>query len=350
MKNILITGGTGFIGSHTCLSLLEKGYKLTLIDSNINSSSKSFEKIKEILKNKRIKKYSLSFEKGDIRDKAFLKKVFLNAEKDKIPINAVIHFAGLKAVEESILKPKLYWENNVNGSICLFDVMKSFDCKTIVFSSSATVYCENSARFLSESAEIKPITPYGETKFAVENILKDIFKSSESSWKIANLRYFNPIGAHETGLIGECPLNMPNNLFPIICRVAQGKLHNLKIYGKDWPTTDGTGVRDYIHVMDLADAHCSALDFLLSNKPQVLDLNIGTGIGTSVLELVEKFMKVNKCLISYEFSNKRCGDLPFVVANNKKALSILNWKPRRNLEDMCRDGWKWQMLNPNGFF
>ena len=348
MKNILITGGTGFVGSHTCLPLLEKGYKLTLIDSNINSSPKSITKIKEILEMKKIK-YSLSFNKGDIRDKAFLNEVFLKAEKDKIPISAVIHFAGLKAVEESILNPTLYWENNVNGSICLFDIMKNFGCKTIVFSSSATVYGENSARLISESAQVKPNTPYGETKIAVEKILKDIFNSSKSSWKIANLRYFNPIGAHETGLIGECPLNIPNNIFPLICRVAQGKLHNLKIYGKDWPTPDGTGVRDYIHIMDLADAHCSALNFLLSNKPQVLDLNIGTGIGTSVLELVEKFIQVNKCSISYEFSRKRLGDLPFVVADNKKALSTLNWKPRRNLEDMCRDGWKWQLLNPNGF-
>ena len=348
MKTILVTGGTGFIGSHTSLSLLERGYKLILIDSNVNSSSISIKKIKEILKKKNIND-NLSFKKGDVRDKGFLNQVFEEAKKEKDPIQAVIHCAGLKAVEESILKPMMYWENNVYGSICLFEIMSQYSCKTIVFSSSATVYGNSYSKLISESDEIQPSNPYGDTKVAVENILKAIFRSSKDSWRIANLRYFNPIGAHESGLLGDNPSNIPNNLFPIICQVAQGKLQELKIYGNDWQTVDGTGIRDYIHIMDLADAHCYALDYLLENKPQILSLNIGTGIGTSVLELVNKFMKVNKCVIPYKFCDRRLGDLPFVVANNKKASAILNWVPKRNLEDMCHDGWKWQGLNRNGF-
>ncbi len=347
MKNILVTGGTGFIGSHICVSLLERGHKLILIDSNVNSSSIVIEKIKEILNKKNIKN-NFSFKKGDVRDKYFLKQVFEEAKKEKDPIQAVIHCAGLKAVQESILRPMMYWENNVYGSICLFEIMSQYGCKTIVFSSSATVYGKSNSKLISETHEIKPSNTYGDTKVAVENILKAIFKSSKNSWRIVNLRYFNPIGAHESGLLGDNPLNIPNNLFPIICQVAQGELKELKIYGNDWETVDGTGIRDYIHIMDLADAHCYALDFLLENKPQILSLNIGTGIGTSVLELVNKFMKVNKCVIPYKFCDRRLGDLPFVVANNNKASTILNWLPKRSLEDMCHHGWKWQILNRNG--
>ncbi len=348
MKNILITGGTGYIGSHTCLELIKKGYNLTIIDSNINSSPHSINRIKEILKRDFLENKILFF-KGDIRNKSFLDEIFFKLQKENNPIRGVIHFAGLKAVSESLSKPLLYWENNVYGSICLFDVMKKYDCKNIVFSSSASIYRNNLLKPIFEESEIKPCSPYGQTKLAIENILEGIFKTSNDSWSIVNLRYFNPIGAHESGLIGENPINKPNNLFPIICRVADGSLSQLQIYGNDWPTKDGTPIRDYIHIMDLAEAHCAGLDFLFKNKAQIINLNVGTGIGTSVLELVNIFMKVNNCKIPYKYSEKRLGDLPFVVADNRKIKSLLEWFPKRNVEQMCKDGWNWQKSNPKGF-
>ena len=348
MKNILITGGTGYIGSHTCVALLKIGFNLTIIDSNINSSSKSINRIKKILKKDFLDKKILFF-KGDIRDKKFLDTIFFNAIQQDDPIQGVIHFAGLKAVSESLFKPLLYWENNVYGSMCLFEVMKKYECKNIVFSSSASIYKNNFLTPVVETSEIKPCTPYGQTKVAVENILEGIFNTSRDSWRIANLRYFNPIGAHESGLIGENPLNIPNNLFPIVCRVAYGNISELQIFGNDWPTNDGTPIRDYIHIMDLAEAHCAALNFLFRNKPQFINLNVGTGIGTSVLELVNKFMEVNNCKITYKYSHKRLGDLPFVVADNTTITSTLEWSPKRSIEQMCKDGWKWQKENPNGF-
>ena len=348
MENILITGGTGYIGSHTCIPLLERGYKLTIIDSNVNSSPLSILRIKEIFKNN----YSedmISFFLGDVRDKFFLNKVFKKAIEKNNPIKGVIHFAGLKSVSESLLNPLIYWENNVYGSTCLIEVMSKYECKNIVFSSSASIYGNTSFDPILETSEIKPCTPYGQTKAAIENILDSTFKSSKKTWRIANLRYFNPIGAHESGLIGENPLVTPNNLFPIVCGVASSKINELQIFGNNWPTNDGTGVRDYIHIMDLADAHCIALDFLFENKPQIINLNVGTGVGTSVLELVDKFMKVNNCKVKYRFSEKRKGDLPFIVANNNKISSILKWRPKRNIEQMCKDAWKWQKENPNGY-
>ena len=348
MKTILVTGGCGFIGSHTCLCLLKNDYRVVVVDSNINSSKLSLENIKKILKQNKLFIEDIIFNKGDIRDEEFLKKVFIQAINNGNPIEGVIHFAGLKSVAESTKDPLLYWDNNVCGSLTLLKVMQLFKCETIVFSSSATVYGNTKINPIKESFEIKPLNPYGQTKASIEHILAGIFKASQEKWKIANLRYFNPIGAHESGLLGDNPSNIPNNLFPIICKVAQGELKELKIYGNDWETFDGTGIRDYIHIMDLADAHCYALDFLLENKPQILSLNIGTGIGTSVLELVNKFMKVNKCVIPYKFCDRRLGDLPFVVANNNKASTILNWLPKRSLEDMCHHGWKWQLLNRNG--
>ncbi len=348
MKNILLTGGSGYIGSHTCIPLLEKGYKITVIDSNINSSDLSIERIKKILRKDSHKK-NISFLKGDLRDKLFLNKVFLKAKEENTPFEGVIHFAGLKSVSESFLKPLLYWENNVYGSICLIEIMRKFDCRNIVFSSSASIYGNTTSQAILETSEVKPCTPYAHTKVAIENILEATFQSSKGSWGIANLRYFNPIGAHETGLIGESPLNIPNNLFPIMCKVANQKKKRLQIFGNDWPTNDGTCVRDYIHIMDLADAHCSALDYLLENKPQIINLNIGTGIGTSVLELVKIFMRVTSCNLPYEFCARRIGDSPYVVANNKQASSTLNWSPKRDLDQMCKDGWNWQKNNPYGF-
>lgn len=351
MKSILVTGGCGFIGSHTCISLLENNFHLIIIDSNINSSSKVLKKIIEIGKSNKLNfKNKLDFIKGDIRDKNVLERIFTKALKNKKPIDAVIHFAGLKAVSESVLKPLLYWENNVLGSMILFSVMDKFDCKNLVFSSSATVYKSfNKQILLDENIDLKPSNPYGNTKLSIEKILNDLFLSSNNSWRIINLRYFNPIGAHPSGLIGEDPCDYPNNLFPYICKVANKNIKLLNIFGNDWPTPDGTCIRDYIHVMDLADAHVKALNFLFENKAQILNLNIGTRKGTSVLELVKTFISVNGCDINYKFTDRRKGDVPFLVADNKLATSLICWNPRRNLEDMCRDGWKWQKLNPNGF-
>ena len=346
MNSILVTGGTGFIGSHTCIDLIKNGFKLYIVDSNINSSVLVIQRINKILKKNRINlEEVLIFEKGDIRDSEFLKKVFLRAIEDKNPIDAVIHFAGLKAVSESVSEPMVYWDNNVLGTFTLLNVMREFSCYTIVFSSSATLYGNVKSGKISETSSLIPNNPYGQTKAAIEFMLEGLFKSSIDSWKIASLRYFNPIGAHQSGLLGEDPNDLPNNLFPLICGVAQGKYSKLKIFGKDWPTSDGTCIRDYIHVMDLADAHTKALIFLLKNDPQYTVLNIGTGIGTTVLELVETFKKVNQISISYEFSDRRFGDVPYLVANNSKAVKQLGWLPQRNIIDMCKDGWRWQNQN-----
>ena len=345
--NILVTGGSGYIGSHTCVSLLEKNFKLTIVDSNVNSSHESINRIKIILGDK--VKNRIIFKKGDIRDEFFLKEIFSKAIKENNPIEGVIHFAGLKSVEESIKDPLIYWDVNVKGSIVLFRVMELFNCNLIVFSSSATVYGNAETIPIQETCYINPTNTYGHTKITTEYILQDIFRSSKNKWRICNLRYFNPIGAHSSGLIGENPFNYPNNLFPIICGVVQGKYRQLSIYGNDWPTKDGTCIRDYIHVMDLAESHCNALEYLLKNKSQLITLNIGRGVGTSVLELMNTFKEVNNCDIPYDFSSKRSGDVPVLVANNKLSSLILNWKPKRSLKDMCIDGWRWQIMNPNGY-
>ena len=348
--NILVTGGTGFIGSHTCISLIESKFNLTVIDANINSSPISLKRINKIIeKNNYSKDNKLIFKKGDIRDKNFLRDVFSQARQKGNPINAVIHFAGLKAVKESVEDPILYWDNNVVGSLRLFEVMTEFQCKTIVFSSSATVYGTVKSSPILENFPIIPENPYGQTKASVESILSSIYKSSNNSWRIANLRYFNPIGAHESGLIGEDPNDLPNNLFPLMCKVALGKIDKLKVFGNDWPTKDGTGIRDYVHVMDLADAHKATLDLLTKNEPQFLNLNIGTGIGTSVLELINKFQNSTNRKISYSIEKRRPGDVAILVANNQKAIQNLDWYPKRSLEDMCRDGFNWQLKNPDGY-
>ena len=350
MKTILVTGGCGFIGSHTCLSLLETGYNLIVVDSNINSSPGSIESIKNILllKGLDIKK-KITFFKGDIREVSFLKDVFKFAKNNISTIDAVIHFAGLKAVGDSVNVPSLYWDVNVGGSLSLLKVMGEYGCRSIVFSSSASIYGNNSEKSLLETSNIIPCNPYSRTKQTVENILDDIFNASKDKWRIAILRYFNPIGAHCSGLIGEDPNDKPNNLFPYICAVALGKFDKLNVYGKDWPTPDGTGIRDYIHVMDLAESHLSALNYILESNPQIIKLNIGTGRGTSVLDLINTFIKVNGCEVPYIFSKRRKGDVPILVANNNLALSKLGWHPKRNLEDMCKDGWKWIKNNPYGY-
>ena len=342
MNRILITGGAGFIGSHTASLLLENGYDLIIIDSLINTSNVFLKKI-NILFKKIDEKYEkrVKFIKCDTRDINKLNAVFQESANEGKPINSVIHFAGLKSVSESVHNPLKYWDANVTGSINLFKIMDLYDCKTIVFSSSATVY-GISNDFLTEDSYIKPNNAYGQTKCTIEEILNTLYQSDKENWKILNLRYFNPIGAHESGLIGEFPYNKPSNLFPYITQVAMGKRSSLKVYGRDWPTKDGTGVRDYIHIMDLAEGHLSALRYLDSQNGIFIYLNLGTSIGTSVLELIRTFEKVNKCKIPYDFADRRAGDVATIIADNKKALDLLNWNPQRTIEDMCVDGWLWQ--------
>ncbi len=350
MKSILITGGTGFIGSHTCIKLLENGFRVIILDSFVNSSYLVYERIKTFFEDKLDNINDLLIlKKGDVRNEDSIKQIFEYAKSRSFLIDGVIHFAGLKSVGESVANPLGYWDVNVNGSISLLKVMQNYNCKTIVFSSSATIYGEVSAYPLSESTKIKPKNPYGDTKATVELLLENMFLSSKDKWKIAVLRYFNPIGAHDSGLFGEDPLDTPNNIFPYICKVAIGDFKELKIFGNDWPTKDGTGVRDYIHVMDLAEAHKSAINFLIKGKSQFIKVNIGTGKGKSVLELVKTFEKVNKCKIPFVFVKRREGDAPFVVAQNDLAISLLNWHPKKSFEDMCIDGYRWQKKNPNGY-
>tara|TARA_B100000989_G_scaffold203136_1_gene153719 strand:- start:454 stop:1506 length:1053 start_codon:yes stop_codon:yes gene_type:complete len=350
MQRILVTGGAGFIGSHTSLLLIEKGYEILIVDSLINSSIKLIKRINKIIDIKFPKmKNKLTFIKGDLRDESIVNEIFLNQYKIGKPITGVIHFAGLKAVNESIYEPLKYWDFNLVSTINLLKVMNLFECRTIVFSSSAAVYGSPKKNFLKEEDKLDPINPYGLTKSTIEKILDNLYKSSSNKWKIINLRYFNPIGAHTSGLIGEVPKGIPNNIFPLIMQVASGNIEILKIYGNDWPTNDGTPIRDYIHVMDLANGHLYALEHLLKNSSKILNLNIGTGIGSSVLELIRTFEKVNKINVPFKFSDRRDGDAAIVVADNSLVKNILNWKPTRNIEDMCRDGWQWQRKNPNLF-
>ena len=343
MKNILVTGGSGFIGSHTCLALLEKGYNLLVIDSLVNSSANVIKKLKEFYKNQyKNSDNEIDFFKGDLRNLDFLNNSFKTYIQENKKIDAVIHFAGLKSVNESTLKPLRYWDFNLKGIINLLKIMDKYDCKNLVFSSSATIYgSRNNNELIKETCEMKPVNTYGHTKAAIEQILNDLSKLKNQQWRIASLRYFNPIGAHENGLIGESPLLNENNIIPKLNKVAAGISDEFLIYGKDWDTHDGTGTRDYIHVMDLADGHLLALENILNNKIKYIQLNMGTGKGTSVLELVETYQKVNKVNIRYRFCERRKGDVPFLVADNSLAKKILNWEPKRGLSNMCLDSWNW---------
>ena len=350
MKSILLTGGAGFIGSHTCLALLEKGYAVYVIDSFINSSPKSLDRVIDTYKSKyKNSNFNLTICKGDLRDKHFVKKVFSDIYKSNKRIDGVIHFAGVKSVLESKENPLLYWNTNVLGTLNLLEIMNSYQCINFVFSSSATVYAQTRNLLLKEESELGPINPYGNTKLTVEKILEDIFKAGNTQVKFASLRYFNPIGAHPLGLLGENPIGIPNNIFPLIINTAAGVQKELKIYGKNWPTKDGTCIRDYIHVMDLAEAHIKVLDLLLKREPSYFNLNIGTGIGTSVLELIKTFERVNNVKIPYVYEERRMGDAPYVVADNTLSISKMEISTRRSLEDMCRDGWNWKISNPNGY-
>ena len=350
MPKILVTGGAGFIGSHSCLVLLNEGYEIIVLDSYINSSPISLQRVSKLVTNKKSQKHKIKLIEGDIRDKDLLINIFNNEFEKDSPIDGVIHFAGLKSVGESVKNPITYWDVNVNGTINLLKVMKDFDCKTIVFSSSATIYGFPDSIPIDEKSEIKPLNPYGFTKTTVEKILYDLYLSEKNQWKIINLRYFNPVGAHPSGNIGEAPIGIPNNIFPFICQVASGKRDKIYIFGNDWPTYDGTGVRDYIHVMDLADGHLTALKFLLeSSSSNLISVNLGTGGGISVLELIKKFEAVNKVNIPYEFTDRRDGDAAISIADVKLANEIFGWKAKRDINQICKDGWNWQFKNPNGY-
>ena len=347
--NLFVTGGAGFIGSHTSLLLLEEGYNLVIYDSFHNSSERVFERFKKILGcdetylSKRIKVI-----KGDIRDKNLLDEVFNYYLSSGESISAVLHFAGLKSVSESVKKPIEYWDVNFVGTKNLIEVMAKYDCYKLVFSSSATVYGSTSSSKITEDHNINPQNPYGHTKAAVESFLTDLYNSNDK-WSFAILRYFNPVGAHSSGQIGEDPFGVPNNLFPFISQVAIGRLEKLLVFGNDWPTTDGTGIRDYIHVIDLAQGHISALEKLLENNNQILKLNLGSGKGHSVLDVVKTFSKVTGVDIPYEISNRRSGDTGQNVADPSLSKKTLGWETKRTLFEMCRDSWNWQTKNPNGY-
>lgn len=349
MKKILITGGSGFIGSHTCLLLLEKGYEIHSIDSNINSYEKSLDIVRNFY-NKNIERQNKLFSyKGDIRNKEFLEKIFINLQKKGESFCGVIHFAGLKSVNESKKNPIKYWDVNVNGTINLLKIMDKYNCRNLVFSSTAMIYYNKSDSALKETDKIKPINPYGMTKLAIENLLDELYKSSEKNWRIANLRYFNPIGAHTSGIIGENPKGIAQNIFPRINDAAIGKIKALKVFGKTYPTFDGTPIRDYVHVMDIADGHLKALDALRNEDPRILTINLGTNIGTSVLELIKTFKEANNIEVPYEFAEKRLGEPAILISDISLAKKLLNWEPKRNLTEMCIDGWNWIKKNPKGY-
>ena len=343
MANLLITGGAGFIGSHTCLVLLEAGHTLLLLDNFSNSSPLALRRMSEL------SGQPLRCIEGDVRNSQTLNRLFANAEADGTPIEAVIHFAGLKAVGESVADPLRYWDVNVCGSLALLSAMDCHGCHTLVFSSSATLYGYPDSVPIPETTAIKPINPYGQTKAAVELLLADIAKSAPKRWRIACLRYFNPVGAHPSGRIGEDPLGIPNNLFPFISQVAVGTREQLRVFGGDWPTPDGSGIRDYIHVMDLAEGHLAALNCLLEEPPQLLTLNLGSGRGASVLEVVRAFEAASGRSIPYTIVDRRQGDAAITVADPTLARSRLNWRTTRSLSDICRDGWAWQSANPQGY-
>ena len=333
---ILTTGGAGYIGSHTCIELFRAGYDVIVVDNLDNSSEVSLERVEKIVGKK------IKFYKEDVRDKEALRKIF--SEND---IEAVIHFAGLKAVGESVKKPIEYYDNNLISTIVLLEVMREFDCKRLVFSSSATVYGTAKEMPLTENMPLGAINPYGRTKYFIEEILRDVFVSDDT-WSIALLRYFNPIGAHESGTIGEDPKGIPNNLMPYISQVAVGKLEKLHVFGNDYNTVDGTGVRDYIHVVDLAKGHVKAVDWSLKNKGCEA-VNLGTGNGISVLELRDAFVKVSGVDVPYVIDPRRPGDPDEVYADATKAKEIFGWEAKKRVDDMCRDTWNWQSKNPNGY-
>lgn len=335
---ILVTGGAGFIGSHTCVELLNAGYEIVVVDNLYNSSEKSLDRVRELTGK------DFAFYPFDIRDKENMRKIF---EDHKI--DACIHFAGLKAVGESVRKPLEYYDNNIGGTLALCEVMREYGCKKIVFSSSATVYGSSNISPLKEDMKTGGTTnPYGTTKYMIEIILED-FHKGDNEWGVTLLRYFNPIGAHKSGRIGENPNGIPNNLMPYITQVAIGKLPYLNVFGDDYNTPDGTGVRDYIHVVDLALGHVKAVEKMLNEDPAVNVYNLGTGNGYSVLDIVKAFEQASGQKIEYKIAPRRPGDLDVCYSDASKAFNELGWKAERGLLEMCEDSWRWQSGNPNGF-
>ena len=336
--NVLVTGGAGYIGSHTCVELLSQGHNVVVVDNLVNSCEKSLERVQQIAGK------DVVFYKNDVRDRAALDAIF-----DKHDIGCVIHFAGLKAVGESVSMPLEYYDNNLFSTVTLCEAMKDHHVSNIVFSSSATVYTGDNEMPLRENSHTGMCTnPYGWTKYMCEQILRDTAKANPD-WSVTLLRYFNPIGAHPSGLIGEDPSGIPNNLMPYISQVAVGRLDHLNVYGDDYATPDGTGVRDYIHVCDLASGHVAAIDYMLAGHKGENVFNLGTGTGYSVLDMVHAFERVSGRKVPYTIAPRRPGDLATVYSSPDKSAELLHWKARYNLDDMCRDAWIWQSHNPMGF-
>lgn len=337
MSRVLVTGGAGYIGSHTCIELMAAGHQVVVVDNLCNSKRESLTRVE------RIAGQALrAFVQADVRDRAAMRAVF--AAHD---IDAVIHFAGLKAVGESVAKPLEYYDNNVSGTVALCEVMAEAGVKTLAFSSSATVYGDPASVPIREDFPTGPTNPYGRSKWMVEYLLQDLVVA-DPSWRIALLRYFNPVGAHESGLIGEDPNGLPNNLMPFVSQVAVGKLAELRVFGGDWPTPDGTGVRDYIHVLDLAQGHVRAIDYLTEHTG-LLTVNLGTGRGYSVLEVVRAFEQASGRAVPYRIVDRRPGDIAQCYADPAHANRLLGWVAQRDLAQMCADAWNWQRSNPQGY-
>lgn len=333
---ILVTGGAGYIGSHTCVELIQNGYDVVIADNLINSSEEAVKRIKQITGK------CVNFYKIDIQDEKALDSLF-SIER----IDAVIHFAGLKAVGESVSKPLEYYQNNLQSTLVLCKIMRQYNVKNIVFSSSATVYGSHGVVPFVEDSPVSATNPYGYTKVMIEQILRDLYVS-DPTWNIAILRYFNPIGAHVSGLIGEDPAGIPNNLVPYIAQVAIGKLKQVSVYGDDYPTPDGTGVRDYIHVCDLAKGHVKAIE-KLTEKPGVVTYNLGTGTGYSVLDVINAYSKASGRPIPYKIVDRRPGDIATCYASTERAAKELGWHAEKSIEEMCADSWRWQSKNPDGY-
>ncbi len=334
--NLLVTGGAGYIGSHTCVELLQQGHQIAVVDNLSNSKEESLKRVQEITGR------SLTFHKVDLRDRLALEKVFASETFD-----AVVHFAGLKAVGESVSQPLQYYHNNITGTLVLCEVMAAAGVKKMVFSSSSTVYGEPAGMPILESFPLSATNPYGQTKLMIEQILRDLH-TADPEWNVILLRYFNPVGAHPSGRIGEDPNGIPNNLLPYVAQVAVGRLSAVGVFGNDYPTADGTGVRDYIHVVDLALGHLKAVEKLAS-RPGVVAYNLGTGRGYSVLEVISAFEKACGKTIPFRILARRPGDIPTSYANPAKAHTELGWQATRGIEEMCADAWRWQSLNPHGY-
>ena len=333
---ILLTGGAGYIGSHACVALLSAGHEVVVLDNLSNSSRVAIDRVAQICGK------APAFVEGDVRDPALLDRVF-----GDYPVTAVMHFAGLKAVGESVDKPLEYYDNNVRGTLELLAAMRRAGVRTIVFSSSATVYGDPASVPISEDFPRSATNPYGRSKLMIEDILEDLDRA-EPGWNVARLRYFNPIGAHESGLIGEDPRGIPNNLMPYVAQVAIGRRERLSVFGNDYPTPDGTGVRDYIHVMDLAEGHVAALDWL-GREGGMLTVNLGTGQGYSVLDMVRAFEQASARPVLYEIVARRPGDIAACWADPSLARRLLGWEAKRGIEAMCTDAWRWQTMNPEGY-